>query len=59
MFSKAELGFEALNLLKGFEIESCPRSRNIIHGIVQEINQSDEKSKQTKRKQKPIKKSLL
>ena len=61
MFSHAELGFEALNLLKGFEIESCPRSRNIIYGIVQEINLSDEKRRQTKKNKtkKTYKNTLL
>ena len=38
VFSKAELGLEALSLINRFE--SCPQSRNMIHDIIQEINQS-------------------
>ena len=50
VFSKPELGLEAMNLLKGFEYESCPRARNMIHGIVQEMNESDGKRRQHRKK---------
>ena len=39
-FNKYELGLEAINLLQGFEIDTCSRTRNLLHRAIQEVKAS-------------------